>query len=159
MAIATAFLKNYRQSPRKVRLVAMYVKGKPVMRALAELDLLPKRASSPLKKLIQSAVSNAKNLDMEADSLIIKEMTVDQGVTLKRRMPRARGSAFPINKRTSHVRVTLEGQGKVVVTSKAEKVTKKTVKVNKKDKTKADEPKAKTAKKPTAKKVVKKEVK
>ena len=56
-----AFLKNYRQSPRKVRLVADLIKGKGVTEALLELDFLAKRASAPIKKLLVSAVSNAKN--------------------------------------------------------------------------------------------------
>ncbi len=101
-------LTNYRQSPRKVRLVADLIKGKTVKNALSELDLLPKRASLPLKKLILSAVANAKNNNkVDADKLVVKDMRVDKGIVMKRMMPRARGSGFQIKKRTSHIHVVL----------------------------------------------------
>lgn len=102
-----AFLKNYRQSPRKVRLVASLVKGKSVDEALLELDFLAKRASSPLRKLLLSAVSNAKNLGKEKENLKILELRVDKGIVMKRFMPRAMGRASRINKRTSHVTIIL----------------------------------------------------
>jgi len=60
-----AFLKNYRQSPRKVRLVANLVKGKNVDKAIIELDFLPKRAGIPIKKLLLSAIANAKTIGIE----------------------------------------------------------------------------------------------
>ena len=102
-----AFLKNYRQSPRKVRLVAGLVKGKKVTEALTELDFLAKRAGLPIKKLLLSAVSNAKNMGTDIENLFIKELQVDKGVTLKRMMPAAMGSGHRINKRTSHIKLTL----------------------------------------------------
>src|SRR3989344_2065884 len=102
-----AFLKNYRQSPRKVRLVANLVKGKNVSGAIAELDFLAKRAGAPIKKLLLSAVANAKNQGIEADNLFIKELRVDKGIVMKRIMPAAMGTAHRINKRTSHVEVVL----------------------------------------------------
>lgn len=102
-----AFLKNYRQSPRKVRLVADLVKGKNVKEALIELDFLAKRASTPIKKLLLSAVANAKNQGIEAENLFIKEFRVDKGIVMKRIMPAAMGSAHRINKRTSHVELIL----------------------------------------------------
>ncbi len=104
-----AFLKSYRQAPRKVRLVANLIKGKTVPRAIAELDVLPKRASEPMKKLLLSAVANAKENDGIADmaTLLVKEVRVDQGMILKRSMPRAHGSAYPIHKHTSHVMLEL----------------------------------------------------
>lgn len=107
-----AFLKNYRQSPRKVRLVASLVKGKPVSQALVELDFLAKRASLPLKKLVVSAVANAKQKGAEQDNLFIKDFIVNKGLVMKRIMPRAMGSASRINKRMSHVTVVL-GEKKV----------------------------------------------
>lgn len=112
--MATAILNNYRQSPRKVRLVADLVRGKSVESALSALSFLTKRAAAPIKKLIESAAANAKN-DGKADvsKLLIKEIRVDGGVTMKRIMPRARGSAYPIKKRTSKVVVVLvEGEVK-----------------------------------------------
>lgn len=102
-----AFLKNYRQSPRKVRLVAGLVKGKNVNEAIAELDFLAKRAGFPIKKLLLSAVSNAKQMGMEKDNLFIKELRVDKGITMKRMMPAAMGSGHRINKRTSNVSLVL----------------------------------------------------
>jgi len=114
-----AFLKNYRQSPRKVRLVADLIKGKGVTEALLELDFLAKRASAPIKKLLVSAVSNAKNMGKDQDSLIVKELRVDKGIVMKRMMPRAMGRASRINKRTSHV--TLQLGEKVVKKSKNNK--------------------------------------
>jgi large subunit ribosomal protein L22 len=102
-----AFLKNYRQSPRKVRLVADLVKGKKIDEALLELDFLVKRASLPISKLIKSAVANAKVLGMDEANLIIKDLTVDKGIVMKRMMPRAMGRGARINKRTSHVTVIL----------------------------------------------------
>jgi len=108
-----AFLKNYRQSPRKVRLVTELVKGKSVKQALVELSFLPKRAVLPIKKLIESAVANAKNNQkVNVDNLIISNITVDKGIVLKRRMPRARGMATPINKRSSHIKVELKEKNK-----------------------------------------------
>lgn len=103
-----AILKSYRQAPRKVRLVTDLIKGKTVDRALAELDHLGKRAAGPIKKLLLSAAANAKeNSGIETKDLLVKMIRVDQGVILKRSMPRARGSASPIHKHTSHVMLEL----------------------------------------------------
>lgn len=104
-----AYLKNYRQSPRKVRLVADLIRGKKVDRAMIELKALNKRASDAFIKLVKSATANAQeNFKADANNLFIKEVTVDQGVTLKRYRPRARGSASRINKRTSNIKIALE---------------------------------------------------
>ncbi len=102
-----AFLKNYRQAPRKVRLVASLVQGKNVAEAIAELDFLAKRAGLPIKKLLLSAVSNAKQMGIEKENLFIKELRVDKGITMKRMMPAAMGSGHRINKRTSHLNLLL----------------------------------------------------
>lgn len=105
----TAKLNDYRQSPRKVRLVANLVKGKKIEEVRNTLAFLVKRASKPLADLIDSAVANAShNFNIPADQLYVKEFRVDEGVVLKRRMPRARGMAYPINKRTSHVFLQLD---------------------------------------------------
>lgn len=137
-------LTNYHQSPRKVRLVADLMKGKSVRQALAQLDLLPKRASLPVKKLILSAVANAKeNNKVGIDDLFVTELRVDKGIVLKRFMPRARGSAFRIKKRTSHIHVVL-GQAKPKSEVKTEKiVVKKEVKEVKKAVKKVTKAKAK----------------
>jgi large subunit ribosomal protein L22 len=103
-----AKLSQYRQSPRKVRLVANAVKGKPVDEALRRLRFLTKRAAKPVAKLIESAVANAEENDgKRRGDLTIENITVDKGPTLKRFRPRARGRATRINKRTSHINVTL----------------------------------------------------
>jgi len=132
-----AFLKNYRQSPRKVALVAGLIKGKRIAEALVMLDNLPKRASLPIKKLLISAISNAKQAGINEENLFVENITVNKGIVMKRIMPRARGSASRINKRTSHVLVSLmereiTGKKKVSTTKIAKKV-KKTIK-NKEDK-------------------------
>lgn len=122
-----AFLKNYRQSPRKVRLVADLLKGKKVDDAMVELDFLVKRASIPLKKLLMSAVANAKATGANVEDLFIKEFRVDKGLVMKRFMPRAMGRASRINKRTSHVILVLGEKAKKVVKKvkkEAKKITK-----------------------------------
>lgn len=120
-----AFLKNYRQSPRKVSLVAGLIKGKRVSEAFVLLENLPKRASLPVKKLLASAVSNAKQSGINEENLTIENITVDKGIVLKRFMPRARGSASRINKRTSHVKISLKES---VSATKVEKDIVKTAK-------------------------------
>src|SRR3989344_3244319 len=102
-----AFLKNYRQSPRKVRLVAGLIKGKNVNQAVAELDFLAKRAGAPIKKLLLSAIANASQMGVGRDNLFIQELRVDKGVTMKRMMPAAMGSGHRINKRTSNLHLVL----------------------------------------------------
>ncbi len=102
-----AILKNYRQSPRKVRLVADVVRGKKIVEALAILKFVDKRAAGPFAKVIESAVANAVSSGKQADKLFIKKVAVDKGTVLKRFMPRARGSASRINKRNSHISVEL----------------------------------------------------
>lgn len=102
-----AVLKNYRQSPRKVRLIADLVRGKKVKDALAALQFADKKAALPFAKVIQSAAANAKESGKDAANLTIKKVTVDKAATYKRFMPRARGSASPINRRNSHITVEL----------------------------------------------------
>ena len=102
-----AILKNYRQSPRKVRLVADVIRGKKVTDALAMLKFVDKRASGPFAKVVASALANAIAQGKSPDRLIVKKVAVDKGTTLKRFTPRARGSASRINKRSSHISVEL----------------------------------------------------
>ena len=103
-----ASLNSYRQSPRKVRLVSDLVKGKPIADALRLLSVTTKAAAHPLRKLIESAVKSAKDQNVSSVDLYVKDFRVDAGATLKRSMPRARGSAFPILKRTCRVSLVLE---------------------------------------------------
>jgi large subunit ribosomal protein L22 len=102
-----AILTNYRQSPRKVRLVTSLIQGKNVDRAIRELDLLIKRGSLPVKKVLMSAVANAIAQGKNRENLIVKEAVTNEGMVLKRMMPRARGRGFPILKRSSHISITL----------------------------------------------------
>ena len=91
-----------------MRGTANLMRGKSVVEAANMLAFLPKKATGPLAALLQSAVANAKNnFNIESAGLFVKEIRVDGGVTLKRSMPRARGSASRINKRSSNVLLTL----------------------------------------------------
>jgi large subunit ribosomal protein L22 len=116
-----ATLSNYRQSPRKVRLVTDAVKGKSVADADATLTYMVKRGALPIQKLIKSAAANAVNAGADVATLVVKNIEVNKGLVLKRSMPRAMGRATPINKRSSHVTVTLEQ-----VVAKEKKVKKST---------------------------------
>lgn len=103
-----AALQTYRQSPRKVRLIADMIRGKRVMVAETLLKHADKRAAGPMFKLLRSAVANARSLTgRSGESLTIKRITVDKGATLYRYMPRARGRGAPIRKRTSHITIEL----------------------------------------------------
>jgi large subunit ribosomal protein L22 len=103
----TAQLNDYRQSPRKVRVVADAIRGKSVKDAKNRLDFIVKRATGPLHKLLNSAVANAKNMGIETENLWVKSISVDTGKILYRRRPVSHGSAHTIHKRTSHVKITL----------------------------------------------------
>lgn len=121
-----SYLKNYRQSSRKVRLVSNLVKGKSVGMAKVQLQFLNKKASRVVSKLLDSAVANAKeNNAICKDDLYIKEIRVDEGPTLKRIRARARGSAFQIRKRTSKISLELGQKTPKVSKPKAKKEVKK----------------------------------
>ncbi len=97
-----------RISPQKIRLIMGQVRGKKVEEALNLLSFAPQRGARILKKLLDSAVSNAQqNADMDVDSLYIAKVYADEGPTLKRWRPRAQGRATRIRKRTSHLTVIL----------------------------------------------------
>lgn len=107
MTEVEAQLNSYRQSPRKVRLVADAIRGKKISEARKRLNVLVKRATAPLAKLLDSAVANAKNLGLEDKSLYVKSISVNEGKILYRRRPVAHGAAHPIRKRTSHIKIIL----------------------------------------------------
>lgn len=95
-------------SPRKVRLVIDVVRALPMQKALEQLQFLNKLAAEPVKKLLLSAIANAEhNFSIDKNNLLIKEIKVDEGVTLKRWMPKAHGRATVIRKRGCHIHVTL----------------------------------------------------
>jgi len=103
-----ASLKYLRIAPRKVRLVADLIRGLDVEEAKSLLSLERKRAAKSLLKLLNSAISNAKNnFHLNEDNLYIKTIRVDQGPTLKRYFPRAQGRATLIQKKTSHIFIEL----------------------------------------------------
>ena len=102
-------LRYLRIAPRKVRLVADLIRGKTVEQAQTILNFVRKRAAIPLLKLLNSAIANAHhNFQLEKENLYIRELRVDEGPKLKRWRPRARGQAFEIQKKTSHVTLVLE---------------------------------------------------
>jgi large subunit ribosomal protein L22 len=104
----TAHLNYLRISPRKVRLVSDLIKGQKIKDAQNILHSVVKRSASPIFKLLNSAIANAKhNFQIDKDSLFVKNVLVNKGPTLKRSLPRARGTATPINKRSSHITIIL----------------------------------------------------
>src|SRR5210317_894855 len=103
-----AVSKYVRISPRKVHKVIGAVKGKPVESGIQILKFMPQKAASILEKIVRSAVANADhNADIDIDGLVIRNITADQGPSLKRWKARARGRGTRILKRTSHITVTL----------------------------------------------------
>jgi large subunit ribosomal protein L22 len=96
-------------SPTKVRRVIALVKGRPLQEALDILRFSPQAAAEPVYKVIASAAANAENnLDIDRDTLVVAELTADEGPTLKRIRPRAQGRAYRIRKRTSHITAEVE---------------------------------------------------
>lgn len=105
---AHAQAKHIRQSPYKVRRVLDLVRGLPVDEARVVLDFTNRRAADTVKKVLNSAISNAEhNFALDADELIVAEAYADEGPTLKRWRPRARGRATRILKRTSHITIVV----------------------------------------------------
>ena len=108
MTKQTATLRYLRMAPRKVRSVGDLVKGLSVNDAEAQLLVQTRRPAKAILKLLRSAVANAKtNKKLSADHLFVESVRVDGGPMLKRILPRARGSASPIQKKMSHVTITL----------------------------------------------------
>ena len=103
--------KYARISPFKVREVTREIQGLPVSAALDVLAFTPKKAAFLIGKTLKSAVANAENnANLKVDGLVVKEAVVGEGPTVKRIMPRARGSASRILKRTSHIRIVLSDE-------------------------------------------------
>ncbi|MFA5184361.1 MAG: 50S ribosomal protein L22 [Patescibacteria group bacterium] len=119
-----ASLKHLRMSPRKIRLVIDVIRKMPVATALDQLRFINKLAAEPVAKLIKSAIANAENtFSLERANLYIKEIRSDEGVMLKRWMPRAHGRATSLRKRGCHLSLVL---GEIKASGQKEK---KTVKV------------------------------
>lgn len=102
-----AFLKNYHQTPRKVRLVADLIRGKSVKEAKNALTFLPKKSSPVIEKLLESAVANARARGVAEETLFVKTITVDKGLVMRRFRPFARGRAGRMQKVMSHINLEL----------------------------------------------------
>ena len=110
----TATAKYVRISPRKVRLVANVIIGRPVEEAAAILRFMPNAAARDVAKVLRSATANAENnFNLTADDLRVVSAVANEGPTLKRIRPRAQGRAFQILKRTSHISVSVSDGGEV----------------------------------------------
>ncbi|MGI8461828.1 MAG: 50S ribosomal protein L22 [Solirubrobacterales bacterium] len=106
--VVRASARYVRVTPRKARLVADQVRGEPVEKALPLLQFSPRGAARDIQKPVKSAMANAENShDLVAEEMLISEINVDEGPTLRRWRARARGRATRIDKRTFHVSVAL----------------------------------------------------
>ena len=104
-----ATAKTVRISPRKVRLVIDLIRGKDCKEALGILELTPNHSAEAVKKVLKSAMANAThNHQLDEEKLYVKECYANEGITIKRWMPRAKGSASQILKRTSHITVVVD---------------------------------------------------
>ncbi len=111
--LVTASARHLHIAPRKMRLVSNAIKGMSVGAALVQLHHMNKKAAPLMIKLLNSAVANAtNNFSLDADHLFIKSITTDMGKVMKRYFPRARGSAFVIRRKMSHINVVLEERKK-----------------------------------------------
>ena len=102
-------MRHVRIGPRKARLVADMIRGKNVTEAMNVLTFTRKKAAREIQGLLKSALANAEENHkvVDVDDMVIKKITVDEGVAWKRQMPRARGMSDQIKKRTSHVTIVL----------------------------------------------------
>lgn len=106
-----AHARSLRIAPRKLRLVANLVKQMRAEDALVQLQFVNKRGTEIVIKLIKSAIANAEhNFSLDPAGLYIQSITCDAGQVMRRYMPRARGSASPLNRRMSHLHVVLESK-------------------------------------------------
>jgi large subunit ribosomal protein L22 len=109
-----AVYKGARVSPRKAGEVVALIRGRTVSDAVTILDHTPRRAAGAVKNAVISAKANAEhNHNYKPDSLFIMEITVTAGPRLKRYRPAARGRALPFQRKTSHIKVTVEGEKRV----------------------------------------------
>ncbi|CZQ93334.1 ribosomal protein l22 signature [Trichococcus palustris] len=105
---AKATAKTVRIAARKVRLVVDLIRGKSIGEAISILKFTPRGASPVVEKVLMSAIANAEhNYDLDIEKLVVSEAYVNEGATMKRFRPRAKGSASPILKRTSHITIVV----------------------------------------------------
>ena len=108
---AKATAKTVRIPARKARLVIDLIRGKKVADALGILKFTPRKGAYLIEKVLNSAIANAENnFDLDVEDLYVSEAYVNEGPTLKRFRPRAKGSASPINKRTSHITIVVSAK-------------------------------------------------
>lgn len=100
-----------RIAPRKARLVADMIRGMPIDQAMTSLAMCKKRGAAYLKGVLQSAIANAEQGDADVSTLVVREVTVDGGPTIKRFQPKDRGRAHQILKRTSHIHLAVDSRG------------------------------------------------
>jgi large subunit ribosomal protein L22 len=118
----TATARGVRMSPRKVGVVAALVRGRSVEDALTILAHVPRASAVPVRKVIESARANADhNHKIKPETLVITEISVTPGVRLKRYRPAAQGRALPFMRRTSHIRVVVDGEARAAKKPAAEK--------------------------------------
>ena len=115
-------------SPRKLRVVASFVKKMKPREAVEKLPFVGKRAEEPLRKVIQAALANAKDRGVSESDLVFKEVQVNEGPRLKRGRPVSRGQWHPIKRRMSHIRVVLQTVEKEKTEKKKETNAEKAVK-------------------------------
>lgn len=120
-----ATLTNYEQSPRKVRLVANMIRGKSVPRARILLSFADKKSAPAVLKLLESAVANARSQGAVAESLVVKDLQVNQGISMKRIMPMARGQAHRYRHRRSSIILVLDAKKATTAKKTAKKAAKK----------------------------------
>jgi large subunit ribosomal protein L22 len=108
----SAVFRNARMSPLKLRQVARVLKGQLATDGRNQLRFIPRKSARLIGKVLDSAIANAENnFSISGDRLIIGNVIIEEGTAFRRFMPAARGSAHPIRKRTSHIRVMLQFMG------------------------------------------------
>ncbi len=106
-----AITRNVRMSAQKVREVTRQIQGMPALQAQAVLAVVPRKGARLVAKTLKSAIANAENNNnAKAETLVVKEAVAGTATTMKRFIPKARGSAGPVLKRTSHIKIVLSDQ-------------------------------------------------
>ncbi|PJE65046.1 50S ribosomal protein L22 [Candidatus Saccharibacteria bacterium CG10_big_fil_rev_8_21_14_0_10_47_8] len=122
-----ALSKSVHMSPRKVGMVAALVRGRTVADALTILEHTPRRSALAVKNTVKSAKANAEhNHGFKPDTLVITEISVTPGPRFKRYRPAARGRALPFERKTSHIRVVVDGEKRTIKKSVAKKESSET---------------------------------
>jgi large subunit ribosomal protein L22 len=106
-----AITRNVRMSPQKVREVCRQIQGLPALKAQAPLAYVPRKSARLVEKTLQSAIANAENnAKLKPETLMVREAVAQTGMRMRRFTPKARGSAGPIIKRSSHIKIVLSDE-------------------------------------------------